>query len=127
MGLSDLFGSNEVEQTTEPSGVDELVAALEPNTLSLSVVFGEPQLNTDGQNTAELPFNIFNSGDMYGFDEKEFVIPDDGFDDNSSELVEFVAALVDEAPADTGVGALRAVERTEVPAELSDGDVEVLL
>lgn len=120
MGLSDLFGSNEVEQTTEPSGVDELVAALEPNTLSLSVVFGEPQLNTDGQNTAELPFTIFDNGDVYGFDEKEFVIPDDGFDDNSSELV-------DEAPVDTGVGALRAVEGTEVPAELSDGDVEVLL
>lgn len=97
------------------------------STLDLTAVFHQPEGNLTEEPTAVLPYTLYTAdGEEYGTGTKEFVIPDDGFRDNDAFVTLFVGYLTDTDPADVGVGALRAIEGSEAPADLTEaGDIIV--
>lgn len=80
------------ETDTEPSGFEQLKAALtpEPEGVELTGVFEVPTIDTQEANTAVFPVVLKDrTGDVYGFTSLEFDIPRDG-DLEDTELGNFL-------------------------------------
>lgn len=95
--------------------------------LTLSAEYGQPYPNTCEEPTVVFPYTLYTSnGAEYGAGAKEFVIPDDGLQDASSPLAQFIAQRLDIEAADVDFDSLVAVEGTTADAELDEsGDVHV--
>lgn len=126
--IANLIGRalNRGEDQPETATLAELFREREA-TLNLTAEFSDPIGNMNDQPTAVFPYTLFDSeGAEYGTGAKEFVIPDNGFNDDDAAVTQFVAGVTDTAPVDVGVGALQAVAGTTADAEFDEqGDVIV--
>jgi hypothetical protein len=123
--ITSLFGSNDTDAPTVEA-LESLFREREA-TLELTAEFHLPNPNMTDEPTAVFPYTLLDSdGDVYGSGAKEFVIPDNGFEDDNAAVTEFIGGVTDTTPANVGVGALHAVEGGTASATLNDaGDIIV--
>lgn len=112
------------DDSDELTGLEALqtyLAEKEETLGSLTAVFTEPTVDTQGEVTAVFPYTVFHEGELYGYGTKEFLIPDSGLQGDSA-LSDFLANhgifAVDE---------LGQIEGIEVDASLNEetGDITV--
>lgn len=90
MGLLNwLFGDSNDEVNETSLLVNELAAR--ERSLSLTAEYDAPTMSEVGETTAVFPYTLYNDGQQYGRDTREFLIPDDGLAAEDSPLVQFVA------------------------------------
>lgn len=88
------------DSSNDTNGTDFLKTYLEKqeNTLSLEAEFAEPAINMVGEPTAIFHLDTYHDGEQYGYEAREFVIPDNGLEDADSPLAQFMSrALGDNA------------------------------
>lgn len=121
-----LLESNDGDEAT--TGLDGLRAALQERqtNLSLEAEYMEPYLNDTGEHTAVFPIATFDGDRIYGSEQKEFIVPDDGLDDEDSALVQFLANANGVDPSDVTFDHLANIESMTANATLEDdGTVRV--
>lgn len=123
--ITSLFGSNDDDAPTIEA-LESLFRESEA-TLDLTAEFHLPNPNMTDEPTAVFPYTLLDSeGEVYGSGAKEFVIPDDGFEDDDAAVTKFIGGVTDTQVGNVGVGALHAVEGQTASARLNDaGDIIV--
>jgi hypothetical protein len=115
------FLGNSTETT---DGLAELQAILadKQTTLDLSATFGRPTIDKQGTTTAVFPYTVTHEGAPYTNGAKEFVIPDEGLNGESS-LSAFLTNYAIGTVAD--IGSIEGAEAESVTLTDS-GDIRVI-
>lgn len=124
--IAALFGrvdGDSIEPTTD--ALAELLGERE-RTLDLTAVYEQPYPSMQDEPTAVFPYTLYDSDDnRYGTGTREFVIPDDGTDDTTSELVGFLGETTNTDYEDVTREHVSQVEGVSADASLENGDVVV--
>jgi len=110
-----LFGDDSNDTQSPEDKLRELFAERE-NDLQLTAVFAKPQPDMQDKPTVVFPFDLIDGdGELYGGNDREFFIPDDGFNEDSA-LARFVSDVtgVDEPTTED----MFAVEGKQARAEI---------
>lgn len=112
----------------EADGLEQLrdLLAEREAELNLSATYGRPYPNMTDEPTVVFPYTLTTGdGEDYGAGAKEFILPDNGLDDDAP-LTKFIGKRHGISPDEVDFDALAAVEGTTADATLTEsGDVEV--
>jgi hypothetical protein len=119
--IKGLMGLTEDEDETDGLEALQNYLAKQEERLSLTAVFARPTIDTQGEPTAVFPVTLLHDGEEYAPHTKEFPIPDDGLDDESAALTQFLAEYGIESTENLGE-----MQGETASATLKDnGEVEV--
>jgi hypothetical protein len=119
----ELFGTTETVR-----GIDLLRDELlkRQRSLSFTAVFDEPTFSGKTEPTAVFPYTVYTDDEVYCSGVKEFPIPDDGLNEQTAPLVQFLAQYHDKDVGDVTFDDVVAIAGVTADAWLaSDGDIRV--
>jgi hypothetical protein len=97
------------------------------STLQLTAQYNTPRPNMTDQPTVVFPYTVYTeSGDVYTDGRKEFRLPDNGLEDETSSLVQFLKAKYEIGADEVQFAHLEQMEGKEADAYLNSfGNIEV--